>query len=74
MQTLFSDLLAAQLLRLCANVSFDDKKLEAKYLSEIADLERLNRRSNVEELRPMLKFRLGTCAYLTRQVTPTFTR
>jgi hypothetical protein len=59
MQTLFSALQAAEFLRLYANVSFDDKKLEAKYLSEIANLERLNRRSNIEEVRPILAFDLG---------------
>jgi hypothetical protein len=59
METILSDLQAAEFVRLYANISPDDKNLEAKYLGEIADLERLNRRKNIEEIRPILVFDLG---------------
>jgi hypothetical protein len=62
MQKLFFELQAAEFLRLYANVSLDDKddkKVEAKYLGEISNLERLHRRSKFEEIRPILVFDLG---------------
>jgi hypothetical protein len=59
MQTLVFELQAAEFLRLYANISWDDKKVEEKYLGEISNLERLRRRSNIEEIRPILVFDLG---------------
>jgi hypothetical protein len=54
-----SYLQVAEFVRLYANIYPDDKSLEAKYLSEIAGLERLNRRKNTDEVSPILAFYLG---------------